>query len=225
VSSTGQDGPAILVRDVSKRYGRTVALNHIDLEVARGEFAVLAGPAGAGKSTLLNLLAALEKPDTGTIEVGGHKLGRHGRHLNHLRRVEVGLVFQLHNLIPRLTARENIEAAMFGTHHSRKQRVARATELLERLDLAHRAGDRPPTMSGGERQRVAVARALANEPGVILADEPTGSLDDESADLVLDLFDELKDRGSTILAVSHDNRLDARGDRVLSITDLNCVER
>ncbi len=217
------DSPGIVVRNVSKRYGRTVALDHVDLEVARGEFAVLAGPSGSGKSTLLNLLAALEKPDTGTIEVGGHLLGRHARHLNHLRRVEVGLVFQLHNLIPRLTALQNIEAAMFGTHHGRKARVARAHALLDRLDLSHRANERPPTMSGGERQRVAVARALANEPEVILADEPTGSLDDESADLVLDLFDELRAGGATILAVSHDARLDRRGDRIVSITDLNCA--
>ena len=215
------DGPAIVVHDVSKRYGRTVALDHLDIEVQRGELAVLAGPSGSGKSTLLNLLAALERPDTGWIEVGGHRLGRHARHLNHLRRVEVGLVFQLHNLIPRLTALQNIEAAMFGTHHGHRARAARAAELLERLDLSHRAHERPPTMSGGERQRVAVARALANEPAVILADEPTGALDDESADLVLDLFDELREKGATILAVSHDARLDRRGDRVLQITELN----
>lgn len=221
--SSATDGPAIVVRDVSKRYGRTIVLEHVDLDIARGEFAVLAGPSGSGKSTLLNLLAALEKPDTGTIEVGGHRLGRHARHLDHLRRVEVGLVFQLHNLIPRLTARQNIEAAMFGTHHGHRQRTARADELLERLDLAHRAGDRPPTMSGGERQRVAVARAIANEPAVILADEPTGSLDDASADLVLDLFDELRASGATILAVSHDARLDQRGDRVVSIVELGAA--
>jgi len=218
-----QSAPAIAVHDVSKRYGRTVALDHVDLEVARGEFVVLAGPSGSGKSTLLNLLGALEKPDTGTISVGGHRLGRHGRHLNHLRRVEVGIVFQLHNLIPRLTARENVEAAMFGTHHGRKQRVARATELLDRLDLTRRANERPPTLSGGERQRVAIARALANEPAVILADEPTGSLDDDSADLVLDLFDEIRAGGATILAVSHDARLDARAERVVSITELNAA--
>ena len=217
-------GPAISVRGVTKRYGDTVALDHFDLDVARGEFAVLVGPSGSGKSTLLNLLAALEQPDEGTIEIMGHRLGRHARHLDHLRRVEVGLVFQLHNLIPRLTARENIEAAMFGTHRSRRQRVARATELLDRLDLAHRANDRPPTMSGGERQRVAVARALANDPRVILADEPTGSLDDDSSDLVLDLFAELRTAGATILAVSHDARLDRRADRLVQLVDGASVE-
>lgn len=213
--------PAIAVHDVSKRYGRTIALDHVDLEVAPGEFVVLTGPSGAGKSTLLNLLAALEKPDTGTIFVRGHRLGRRSRHLNRLRRVEVGLVFQLHNLIPRLTARENVEAAMFETHRGRRQRTARADELLERLDLAERATDRPPTMSGGERQRAAIARAVANQPAVLLADEPSGSLDDHSAQLVFDLFDEMRDGGATILAVSHDSRLEQRGSRVISIADLS----
>lgn len=216
-SGVGGTPTAIRVSDVSKRYGQTVVLDHVSLEVAPSEFVVLAGPSGSGKSTVLHLIAALEKPDSGTIEVGTHRLGRHSRHLDHLRRVELGIVFQLHNLIPRLTARENIEAAMFGTHHDRRQRTARATELLERLDLAHRATDRPPTMSGGERQRVAVARALANKPAVILADEPTGSLDDQSADLVLDLFEELRRAGSTILAVSHDARLDLRADRIVRL--------
>lgn len=220
-STTTADGPAISVHNASKRYGRTVALDHVDLEVARGEMVVLKGPSGAGKSTLLNLLAALERPDTGTIEVEGHHLGRHARHLNHLRRVEVGLVFQLHNLIPRLTAIQNVETAMFGTHHGHRAREAAAREMLERLDLDHRADERPPTMSGGERQRVAVARALVNDPAVILADEPTGSLDDESAELVLDLLDERRRAGRTILAVSHDARLDRRGDRIVTIEELS----
>lgn len=215
--SDGTAEPAIVVRDVSKRYGRTIALRHVDLEVGSGEFAVLSGPSGAGKSTLLNLLAALERPDSGTISIGGRTLGSHARHLNHLRRVEVGIVFQLHNLVPRLTARENIEVAMFGTHRRARERADRATELLARLDLGDRATDRPPTLSGGERQRVAIARALANNPSIVLADEPTGSLDDASADLVLDLFAEVRAAGATILAVSHDARLDARADRIVEL--------
>lgn len=206
------------MRDVRKRYGRTVVLDGFDLEVERGEFVVLNGPSGCGKSTTLNLLAALDRPDSGTIEVAGHRLDRrHPRHLAHYRRHEVGIVFQLHNLIPRLTARENIEAAMFGTGRRLRHRVEKADELLQRLGLAERAGERPPTMSGGERQRTAVARALANDPSIILADEPTGSLDDDSADSVLDLFEELRDAGSTILAVSHDARLDLRADRVVHL--------
>ncbi len=219
MSEQRHDGVAISVRGVTKRYGDMVALDRIDLEIEQGEFVVLGGPSGSGKSTLLHLLAALERPDGGTIEVQGRRLDHHSRHLDRFRRIDVGIVFQLHNLIPRLTARENIEAAMFGTHHGRRERVARASELLARLALEHRAEDRPPTMSGGERQRVAIARALANHPRVILADEPTGSLDDVSAALVLDLFDELRGTGTTVLAVSHDARLDRRADRMVDVVE------
>ena len=208
-----------MARGVIKRYGRSEVLNSVDLEIGSGEFAVLVGPSGSGKSTLLSLLGALETADGGEITVAGHLLGRHAKHLSRFRRNEVGMIFQLHNLVPRLTARENIESAMFGTERDRKARVERATELLERLDLGRMADDQPPTMSGGERQRVAVARALANNPRVLLADEPTGSLDDASGSLVLDLFAELIADGTTILAVSHDVRLNERADRLIRLVD------
>ncbi|MEP6623286.1 MAG: ABC transporter ATP-binding protein [Acidimicrobiia bacterium] len=211
--------PAIAARHVAKRYGRLDVLNDIDFEVARREFAVLVGPSGSGKSTVLHLLAALESPDDGELVVVGHRLGRHAHGLSRYRRHDVGIVFQLHNLIPRLTARENVEAAMFGTHRGHRQRVARADELLERLDLDDRRDEHPATMSGGERQRVAVARALANEPRVLLADEPTGSLDEVSADIVLQIFADLVDAGTTVLAVSHDDRLNRRADRLIPIVD------
>ena len=213
------DAPAIVVRDLTKRYGRTEVLHGVDLAVARGEFAVLVGPSGSGKSTVLHLLAALEPADTGEIVVAGQHLTRHVGHLNHFRREQVGIVFQLHNLIPRLTARENVEAAMFSTHRGHRRRTARATELLEQLDLADRADEHPATMSGGERQRVAVARALANEPAVLLADEPTGSLDEDSAAIVLAMFGERVAAGATVLAVSHDERLNQRADRLIEIVD------
>lgn len=215
----GRSQPAIELRSVAKRYGTTTALDHVTLDVASGEFVALAGPSGSGKSTLMHLIAALEAPDEGAITVEGQRIAPRGRRLSLYRRTTVGLVFQLHNLLPRLTARENIEVAMLGTHRSRHVRDARADALLARLALAHRADDRPPTMSGGERQRVAIARALANEPRVILADEPTGSLDDASADLALDLFAELVGEGVTILAVSHDARLSARAHRLVALID------
>jgi putative ABC transport system ATP-binding protein len=211
--------PAIIATNVTKQYGSLSVLNGIDLEIAAGEFAVLVGPSGSGKSTVLHLLGALEAPDGGSIMVAGHRLVRHSTNLSRYRRQDVGIIFQLHNLIPRLTARENIEAAMFGTHHSRRERVARATVLLDRLDLADRAEEHPATMSGGERQRVAVARAFVNEPKVILADEPTGSLDEASADLVLTLFSDLVATGGTVLAVSHDERLNRRADRLIPVVD------
>jgi ABC-type lipoprotein export system ATPase subunit len=220
VSSTdGDPTPAIVVRGLTKRYGRTDVLRGVDLSVARGEFAVLVGPSGSGKSTVLHLLAALEPADEGDLIVDGRHLTHHVGRLNHFRRGQVGIVFQLHNLIPRLTARENVEAAMFSTHHGRRRRVARATELLERLDLVDRADEHPATMSGGERQRVAVARALANEPAVLLADEPTGSLDEDSAAIVLALFAERVAAGTTVLAVSHDDRLNQRADRLVEFVD------
>ncbi len=212
-------GTAIHAKGVAKRYGRLEVLANINLDIARGEFAVLVGPSGSGKSTVLHLLAALEPPDGGELVVADHRLDGHTSHLSRFRRDDVGIVFQLHNLIPRLTARENVEAAMFGTHRGHGRRTERATELLDRLDLADRADERPATMSGGERQRVAVARALANEPRVLLADEPTGSLDQDSADLVLDIFAELVAKGTTILGVSHDPRLNERADRLISVVD------
>jgi putative ABC transport system ATP-binding protein len=216
-SATDHDPPAIVARGLTKRYGRVDVLTGVDLEIGTGEFAVLVGPSGSGKSTVLHLLAALEPADRGELVVAGRHLSRHVGHLNHFRREQVGIVFQLHNLIPRLTARENIEAAMFSTHRGRAKRVARAAELLDRLDLADRADDHPATMSGGERQRVAVARALVNDPAVLLADEPTGSLDDASAEIVLTLLAERLAAGTTVLAVSHDDRLNRRADRLIEV--------
>jgi putative ABC transport system ATP-binding protein len=215
VSSAGS--PVIHARGMQKHYGRLTVLAGVDLDVDAGEFVVLVGPSGAGKSTILHLLAALEPADGGEIVVAGHDLLRHARGLSRYRRKDVGIVFQLHHLIPRLTARENIEAAMFGTHLGRRQRIERADELLDRLDLSDRADEHPATLSGGERQRVAVARALANRPAVLFADEPTGSLDADSADLVLGMFRELVADGTTLLAVSHDDRLNRRADRLVHI--------
>ncbi|MBK5289409.1 MAG: ABC transporter ATP-binding protein [Acidimicrobiia bacterium] len=207
----------MVARGLTKRYGQLTVLDGVDLEIGHGEFVVLVGPSGSGKSTVLHLIAALEPADGGELIVAGQALHRHARGMSRFRRREIGIVFQLHNLIPRLTARENVEAAMFGTHRGHRERTDRATELLERLDLADRADERPTTMSGGERQRVAVARALANEPKVLLADEPTGSLDTASADIVLEIFAELIAGGTTILAVSHDARLNAHANRLVPI--------
>ena len=211
--------PAIRTESVGKRYGQHWAVRDVTLEIHPGELVGLVGPSGSGKTTLLNLLAALETPDTGSVVVNGHELRRHTRGLSKFRRLDIGIVFQLHNLIPRLTAQQNIEIAMFGTHHGREARRARARELLGKLDLLGRADAIPPVMSGGERQRVAIARALANEPPVILADEPTGSLDTRSADVIMDTFDDLVANGGTVLAVSHDPRLIERTHRRLTLVD------
>ena len=156
-SSQPADGPAILVRGLTKRFGRDVVLDGADLQVERGEMVVLAGRSGSGKSTIIHLLGALEAPDSGTIEVDGMTLGRRFHSsLSAYRREHIGIVFQLHNLVPRLTASQNVELAMFGTRRSRSQRRERAAELLERLELSGRADHMPPQLSGGERARVAL---------------------------------------------------------------------
>ncbi len=209
---------AIVVDHVERRFGSTLALADTSLRVEAGEFVVLRGPSGCGKSTLLHCIAALDTPTAGTIEVAGRNIAHHRSQLSRFRRDEIGIVFQLHNLVPRLSALQNVQLPMFGTHLGRRQRVVRAEELLEQVGLTATMGHAPPEMSGGERQRVAIARALANHPSVLLADEPTGSLDDDSAALVLALLQKFRDEsGMTILAVSHDARLDRAADRIVTV--------
>jgi putative ABC transport system ATP-binding protein len=217
---------AIDARGVRKSFegGRIVALAGMDLAVAPGEFVAIAGPSGCGKSTLLHLLAALDVPDAGTIRVGDHDLGRSGEDLSHYRARHVGMVFQLHNLLPALTASENVQLPLFELGLSGRRRRERADRLLALVGLAERAGSRPPQLSGGERQRVAIARALANEPPVLLADEPTGSLDSESGRLVLDLLGELRaSRSFTLVLVTHDAAVAARSDRIVHMLDGRAV--
>jgi len=208
--------PAIEVRGVVKRFGGTAVLDGVDLTVEEAEFVAVSGRSGAGKSTLLQLLAAVDRPDAGALRVLDVDLGRlHA--LNRYRRREIGIVFQLHNLIPRLEAWQNVAIALFDSGLGRRQRRERALEVLDQVGLAHKARSRPPQLSGGERQRVAIARALANGPRVLLADEPTGSLDDDSAEQVLDVLQRRRDAGVTILAVTHDPRLSSRADRIVRL--------
>ncbi len=221
------DQPIIRVEGLSKRYGPDVVLDDLALDVSSGELVTLTGRSGAGKSTLIHLLGALEAPDSGTICIDGITLARHTRSsLSHYRRSHVGIVFQLHNLIPRLTAAQNVELAMFSTHRTRRERRERARELLEQVSLGRRAHHRPPQLSGGERARVALARGLANDPPVLLADEPTGNLDDESAELVASQLQALAhENGVAVLVVSHDSRLNTKADRVLWLADGRIAER
>jgi putative ABC transport system ATP-binding protein len=215
------DAPAIEVVDLVKEFdaGRIRALAGLSLSVEPGEFVAITGRSGCGKSTLLHLLAALDTPTSGSIVVNGRDLAD-VKHLNEYRRREVGLVFQLHNLLPHLTALQNVEVAMLGTGRNHREQRNRAAELLAEVGLADRVDSRPPQLSGGERQRVAIARALANNPAVMLADEPTGSLDTESVASVLDLLRLVQaEHHTTILMVTHDPILAAATDRVVRMRD------
>jgi putative ABC transport system ATP-binding protein len=205
--------PAIALDEVVKRYaGGIVGLDHVSLSIKKNEFVALTGPSGCGKSTLLHLVAALDEPTSGTVHVNGQNLAKI-RDISHFRRKEVGLVFQLHNLLPRISVLANIEVVMYGTHRNTRERRARALALLGEVDLKGRGERLPTQLSGGERQRVAIARALANEPGVLLADEPTGNLDAESALRIMELFDRVRTMGVTILLVTHDEGLARLADR------------
>lgn len=218
--------PVIRAVDVRKSFDRGVvpALDGVTMEVAPQEFVAVTGPSGSGKSTLMHLLAALDSPDSGTLHVGGRDLARL-RHVNRFRRLEVGLVFQMHNLLPHLDALANVEVAMLGTDRSRRDRRARAEELLEEVGLDGLGHRRPPELSGGQRQRVALARALANGPSLLLADEPTGSLDTVSKGVVLDLLTRLRDQEHvTVVVVTHDDATAAAADRTVHLVDGRVVD-
>ena len=179
----------------------------------------MTGPSGSGKSTLLQLIGGLDRPDTGDVRVDDVSVPGL-RHPSRFRRDVIGFVFQLHYLLPHLTAADNVELAMIGTARSRAERADRARELLGEVGLGHRAGARPSELSGGERQRVAVARSLANEPRLLLADEPTGALDTVAGARVLDLMETVRERrGTTMLVVSYDPAVAERAGRELHLTD------
>ena len=211
-------GVELTVERVRKTFeeGRVVALDEVSLRAEAGEFVAVTGPSGCGKSTLLNLVGALDRPDSGVILVGGERVDEL-RDPAEYRAATVGFVFQFHNLVPVLSATENVQVPMLGRGRTRGERERRARELLAEVGLAHRAASRPPTLSGGERQRVALARALANEPRLLLADEPTGALDSDTAAQVLALVRRVQaERGTTVLLVTND---DAAADRRTRMRD------
>jgi putative ABC transport system ATP-binding protein len=213
-------GAEVVVENVARAFegGRLRALAGVSLRVEPGELVALTGPSGSGKSTLLNLIGALDRPDGGTISIDGRRLD--DVDATEYRAGTVGFVFQFHNLIPVLSASENVQVAMLGRGRRRAAREQRAAELLAEVGLAGRANAYPPTLSGGERQRVAIARALANDPRLLLADEPTGALDSETSDQILALLQRLREsRGMTILLVTNDGTVAERADRVLELRD------
>ncbi len=218
--------PVVQMREVVKTYedGRVRALDGASLTIDAGEFVAVIGPSGCGKSTLLHLVAALDRPDAGTVIVNGEDLATE-RDLNKHRASEIGLVFQLDNLLPTLSASENVQVPMFETGLSARERREKAMRLLGMVGLTDRARNRPAELSGGERQRVAIARALANDPGILLMDEPTGRLDQATGKRVLDLVDALnKERGLTIVLVTHDNTVAGRAQRTIRMLDGRVVD-
>jgi putative ABC transport system ATP-binding protein len=212
------------VRGLRKEYGRNAglvrAVDDVDLDVAPGETLAVMGPSGCGKSTLLHLLGGLDRPTSGEIWLAGRRIDRLSeRALARMRRDAIGFVFQAFHLMEELTAVENVElpALLAG----RPPRAARrlAADVLDRVGLADRASFLPAALSGGQRQRVAIARALANEPAVVLADEPTGNLDSAASLDVLRLFESLHAAGQTLIVVTHDSRIAATADRMISMRD------
>jgi putative ABC transport system ATP-binding protein len=221
-----RDHIAIDVQDVVKTYeeGRIHALSGATLQIREGEFVAITGPSGCGKSTLLHLIGALDRPDSGRIVVDGTDLA-HMRNLSHYRAHHVGMVFQLHNLLPTLSATANVQLPMYEAELSFWDRRAKAQRLLEAVDLADRANTPPTKLSGGERQRVAIARALANDPPILLADEPTGNLDSKAGQMVLDLLRRIqRERGVTLVLVSHDMQIASAAERIVRMLDGRVVD-
>ncbi|HET8894312.1 MAG TPA: ABC transporter ATP-binding protein [Gaiellaceae bacterium] len=213
-------GASVEVRHVRKSFedGRIRALEDVSLELAPGDLVALTGPSGCGKSTLLNLIGALDRPDEGEIVVAGEDVTRLDDPARYRART-VGFVFQFHNLITTLSALENVQIPMLG-EAKRTVREQRAHELLTEVGLGERERSYPATLSGGERQRVAIARALANDPRLLLADEPTGALDSETGAQILELLRSVREEhGTTILLVTNDDGVAAQADGVLRMRD------
>ncbi|WP_433414339.1 ABC transporter ATP-binding protein [Microtetraspora malaysiensis] len=209
-----------LVKQHGRGQGRVRAVDDVDLEVPEGQMLAVMGPSGCGKSTLLHLLGGLERPSDGEVWLAGQRIDTLSeRALARLRRRSVGFVFQAFHLVEELSAAENVELPALLTGRSRRQARRRASLLLERVGLTDRARHLPSQLSGGQRQRVAVARALVNEPLVVLADEPTGNLDSTATLDVLRIFEELRSAGQTFVIVTHDERVAATADRLVSMRD------
>jgi putative ABC transport system ATP-binding protein len=217
----------IEIHGLKKSYenGKIIALSGVDLEIKKGEFVSIIGPSGSGKSTLLNMLGALDVADEGTVKVAGVDLTK-TKDLSTFRSQEIGFVFQLHNLIPNLTALENVQIPMLETPLSGKKMEERAMELLRSVELEDKINQKPTKLSGGQRQRVAIARALVNHPSIILADEPTGSLDSKTGDIILNILKDLhKKENVTLVMVTHEPYVANMAERTITVRDGKIIEQ
>ena len=216
--------PLIHLVEVHKRYdsGDTEvrALQGISLDISAGEYVAIMGPSGSGKSALMHIIGCLDAPSEGEYVLGGERVSElSGRALARVRNRQIGFVFQSFNLLPRASVQRNVELPMLYAGLDRAERRERACRALERVGLGHRLRHLPPKLSGGERQRVAIARSLVNQPALILADEPTGNLDQKSGTGILEIFDELHAEGRTVVLVTHDPNIASRARRVVMIVD------
>lgn len=215
---------SIKLEDVRKEYhlGDTIveALSDVDVEIEEGEFVAIMGPSGSGKSTLMNMVGALDVPTSGEVSVDGTDISSLSEdELAVLRSKKVGFVFQQFNLIPSMNATENVALPMLFRGKSKKERTERAENILEKVGLGERLTHMPSELSGGQRQRVSIARSLANDPDIILADEPTGNLDTETGEKIMDLLTELNEEGKTIIMVTHDENDANYANRIINIVD------
>ena len=195
-------------------------LKGIDLEIKKGEYVALMGPSGSGKSTVMNLLGCLDTPTSGNYILNGKDVSKmKDDELAEIRNKEIGFVFQTFNLLPRTTALDNVALPMIYAGYSKSERVARATDVLQQVNLADRMDHQPNQLSGGQRQRVAIARALVNKPSIILADEPTGNLDSKTSVEIMKLFGDIHAQGNTVILVTHEEDIAAYAHRVIRLRD------
>jgi lipoprotein-releasing system ATP-binding protein len=208
-------------KNISKNYGALQVLNDVSLQVQKGEVISIVGASGAGKSTLLHILGTLDKPDRGEVSIDGEKVwGKKDKALASFRNAKLGFIFQFHHLLPEFTAMENVCIPAFIAGKSKSESEIRAKELLTLLKLSHRMGHKPGELSGGEQQRVAVARALMNNPAIVMADEPSGNLDSDNAKDLHRLFFDLRDSlGQTFIIVTHNEELAKMADRMIVMKD------
>lgn len=216
--------PIIELDQVNKTYKmgevEVKALNNVDLKISKKDFVAIMGPSGSGKSTLLNMIGCLDRPSSGKVFLGGIDISKlNDSELARIRGKKIGFIFQFFNLYPSLTAQGNVELPMMIVEENKKTREKKALELLKSVGLDKRAGHLPSQLSGGERQRVAIARALANDPSLLLADEPTGNLDSKSGKEIMNSFTELNKEGRTIVVVTHDQQIASHAKTIIKIKD------
>ena len=199
-------------------------LNGIDLDIKEGEFVAIVGESGSGKSTMMNIIGALDRPTEGKYFFNGEDISKlSDKKLSKIRNKEIGFVFQNFNLVPRTSALKNVELPMMYAGIKRRERTKRAKELLKTVGMEERSDHNPNELSGGQKQRVAIARAMANDPSIILADEPTGALDTKTGRIVMDIFHELHRSGKTIILITHSPELAKETERIITISDGNII--